>query len=361
MKFTETILIALKKIIYYNNYMMISKKKCTLIDVSKLARVSTATVSRVLNNSSSVSEDVKQRVLLAIHQLNYEKKITQKIIYKRSIGIIVPYINNPYISNLVSEVQNTLIDLEYDVIIMDSKNSPENTTNYIKKLIDYGVSGIVLIPTHSTDIAEDEIDSVKIPIVLLGRKIENCTLSFVGSEIYNGAYNGAKYLLSLGHREILFITGNLHETLNESSTSPDRECYLGFLEAINDIKVNKCKIRIIEGDYNLDKTFNETKIFLSKNNISAIFASGDVMAYGAYKAVTALGYKIPEDISIIGFDDLPLSSVMNLTSISKNSFSVGQNAGLLLHNYISQKIETPQEIIIKTNLCIRESCGINKN
>lgn len=338
------------------------RKKIVIDDVAKSAGVSTATVSRVINGYEGVSPDVVFRVNNAIEDLGYIKPVKPKdrSSLNRKIGIVVPSIQNPYSSNLVKEIQDTLENFGYSVFITDSKNDPDKSINCVNSLLACGVSGLIYIPTHVKCEQEKKLANLEIPIVYLGRKVEQNNICFVGSETFIGSYNGAKYLLSLGHEEILYITGNRENVTVASGYSVDMDGYSGFLKAYEEQGLKFNTKNLISGDYNLTTSFDHVKDVLSKRTFTAIFTSGDIMAYGAYKAVLSAGLTIPGDISILGFDDLPMSSVMDLTTVSQNAFGIGQNAGLLLHDLIENRKEAPQNIILPTHLCIRSSCGINR-
>lgn len=339
------------------------RKKIIIDDVAERANVSTATVSRVINGFEGVSQEITDRVNRAIEDLGYIRptKNRDKELDNRYVGIVVPQIQNPYSCNLINEIQNTLENFGYSVTIMDSKNDPLKATKHVDNLIKKGIAGLIYLPTHSESIEEETILKINIPVVFLGRKIGKDPVCFVGSETFQGTYNGANYLFSLGHKNILYVTGNTKNILDNNNTGTDKEGFNGFLKAHIERGLEFNYKNLISGDYNINTTAEEVEKLLDNREFSAIFTSGDVMAYGAYKAATNKGLRIPEDISILGFDDLPMSSILNLTTISQNAFGIGQNAGLLLHDLIEKRKEGPQEVILSTNICIRSSCGINRD
>lgn len=341
----------------------IPRKKIVIDDVARLANVSTATVSRVINGYEGVSSDVSYRVNTAIEELGYIKPIKPRDRgnENKNIGIVLPNIQNPYSSNLVKEIQDTLNNLGYSIFIMDSKNDPDKSIECVDKLIESGICGLIFIPTHTRNEQEKKLAEYDIPIVYLGRKIDLDNICFVGSETLTGSYNGANYLLSLGHKDILYITGNSQNVINNQEYSVDKEGYEGFVKAFEEKGLDFDENNLISGDYDMSTTYEQVKEKLLNRSFTAIFTSGDVMAYGAYKAVLNSGLSIPKDISILGFDDLPMSSVLDLTTISQNAFGIGQNAGLLLNDLLENRKNAPQEIILTTNLCIRSSCGICNN
>lgn len=336
------------------------RKKIVIDDVAKRANVSTATVSRVINGFEGVSPEVAERVNSAIEELGYIRPVKNRESVNRNVGIVVPHIQNPYSCNLINEIQDTLENFGYSVVIMDSKNEPNKSLKCVDTLVKTGVSGLIYIPTHSESPQEESLLTMDLPMVFLGRKIGEGRSCFVGSETFNGAYNGANYLFSLGHKDILYITGNTESILSDTGPSTDKEGFSGFLKAHKEKGIDFNYDNLVSGDYSISRTTDVVNSLLDNRNFTAIFTSGDVMAYGAYKAVINRGLTIPDDISILGFDDLPMSSVLDLTTISQNAFGIGQNAALLLHDLIEKRKQSPQEIILPTNLCIRSTCGICK-
>lgn len=340
-----------------------ARKKIVIDDVAKAAEVSTATVSRVINGYEGVSPDVISRVNEAIEDLGYIKpvKSKDKLNENRLIGVVLPNINNPYSSNLATEIQLTLDNLGYSLLMMDSQNDGDKSIAAVNTLIKSGITGLIYIPIHQKSKQEKVLSDLKIPIVYLGRRVDQKDTCFVGPETFTGSYNGANYLLSLGHKDILYVTGDRESVLNDKDSNEDKSRFNGFIKALEEKGMNYDTDYLVSGDYDMVISEDAVNKKLKEKKFSAIFASGDVMAYGAYKAVTNAGLRVPEDISILGFDDLPMSSVLNLTTVSHNAFGVGQNAGLLLHDMIEKRKVAPQEIILPTNLVIRSSCGISNS
>ncbi|MBN2618565.1 MAG: LacI family DNA-binding transcriptional regulator [Spirochaetales bacterium] len=330
-------------------------KKVTIEDVAIDAKVSIATVSRVINGFSGVSSDVIERVNKSINDLNYIKNSRIRTFDKKNtyIGVVIPNISNPYSSDLVKMVQDTLDNFGYNVIIMDSGNNDEKSVDSVYKLLNLGIKGLIYLPTHHENNFEKKLLKLSIPTVFLGRKIGKNT-NFVGCETSIGIYNGTKYLLSLGHINIAYITG-------DKKSEVDIDGLNGFLKAYNENDLMFDYDNLLYGDYNMDFTESIVKKMLLEKKVTAIMCSGDIMAYGALKAAKNLGISVPKDLSIMGFDDLPISSVLDLTTIAQNSFSIGQSAALLLDDLLEGRKTTPQEILLPTNIVIRSTCGLCNN
>lgn len=331
------------------------KKRVTLEDVAKRAGVSTATVSRVINGSAGVREDVVTLVEGVIKELEYQppgRKSNDET--QGAIGLVVPYIDNPYVSNIVSIVEKILEGLGYKTIMIDSRNIDSKSVESAFYLQGLGVKGIIYIPTHKRNKDELKLHDLNIPIVCIGRKIEGREVDFVGTETYNAAYNGCKYLISLGHRDILFVTGDSDAT----EGSVDHLGISGYRQALLDSGLEVREKTIISGDYEMKKTEESVLEYFSKHKPSAVFCSGDVMAFGVINCVKRLKLRIPEDVSVLGFDDLPISSVVGLTTIAQNTYSIGQNACLILDDKIKGRDRKTQELLFPTNIVFRNTCAL---
>lgn len=331
------------------------RKRITLEDVAKRAGVSTATVSRVINGSAGVREDVVTLVEEVIRDLEYQppgKKANDNT--QNSVGLVVPYIDNPYISNIVSIVENILEGLGYKTIVIDSRNINIKSVESAFYLQSLGVKGIIYIPTHKKNREELRLHDLNVPVVYIGRKIDGEKVDFVGTETYNAAYNGCRYLISLGHRDILYVTGDSDAT----EGSVDFLGITGYKQALLDSGMKVRDDYIISGDYEMKKTEEAVSEYLGEYKPSAVFCSGDVMAFGVINCLTKLKLKIPEDVSVLGFDDLPISSVVGLTTIAQNTYSIGQNACLMLDDKIKGRDRKTQELLFPTNIVFRNTCAL---
>lgn len=329
------------------------KKRVTLEDVANRAGVSTATVSRVINSSAGVREDVIQLVTSVIDELGYRSP-NRKSANRSVIGVVVPHIENPYISNAVSIIEKILDDMGYLTIVMDSYNDDLRSVDCAYYLKELGCDGIIYLPTHKKNREELRLHKIGLPIVFIGRKIDGDAVNFVGSETYNGAFNGCKYLISLGHREIIYITGDR----DAEEGSVDYLGVSGYKQALLDSGLEYKKEYVFSGDYDMEKSGNIILNNFEDLKPSAIFCSGDVMAYGVINALKQLKIEIPKEVSVLGFDDLPISSVVGLTTIAQNTYSIGQNACLILDDMIRGVGREAQELEFPTNIVFRDTCAV---
>ncbi len=327
------------------------KKTVTLNDLAIKANVSVASVSRVINNDRSVRPDIRIAVEKATKELQYQPKTRSKNGFTNRIGLLVPDITNPYFPLLIKGLTYAACFQDVSTILCNSDMNLETEADHIRGLIKAGVDGMIYIPfSEELNPTLNELVERKFPLVFLDREISTDEICSVTSDNEEGAYQATTYLLNLGHRNITFISG-----LPYLSTSVTR--LAGFRRGFADFGLQPREDLIIQGDTSLESGYRETAALLqAKMDFTAIFASNDMMAFGAWRALEESGYKIPDDFSIIGYDDIPFSSFMSLTTIAQPSYEIGRNALLLLMDLILGRRIAPQKMVLRDSLIIRKSC-----
>lgn len=323
-------------------------KKITLNYIAKKANVSVATVSRVLNGNSSVDEKIKNKINKIIHSDGYNIKKTNKI--KKIISVIVPDITNPFFANIIEGIENTANLYGYHIILSQFKEN-KDISNF-KDITNIGVSGYIIIPTvGSTKYFDDIVNNSNLPVIFLDRKAELENINYVGSDNEVGAYNATKYLIDLGHKNIIYMAG-------PKDISTEKERFSGFIKALNDNDIDFDYNKYYKiANFNFDESYNQMKdIIKSKLNYTAIFSACDIMCFGIKKATEEFGISIPNDISLIGYDNIPFSSIIGLTTVSSQAYEMGKNAVLSILNIISERITDNVNIILQPNIVIRNSC-----
>jgi LacI family transcriptional regulator len=326
------------------------RKPSSITDIARLAGVSTATVSRVINRQQNVQPKLRDRVESAMRLVNYLPLRKAPKLKGVTVGVIVPDISNPWFPLLIKGIENTARISSYSVILCDSDNDPEIERKQISTLLDRGVNGMIVIPTskdcnYLADLAADGY-----PIVFLDRNVPSSRSHYVTSDNEDGAYQATRYLLSLGHRSIAYLAGPL-----SINTEPIR--YAGFARALEESGIDPKGQVYLQGDYSFEKARRlVAELMGSGSQVTAIFASNDFMALGAREALSELELRVPEDISLMGFDDVPFSALLSLTTISQPAFDLGKNALILLGDVMNQRIEKPTEIMLPTRIVIRGSC-----
>ncbi|OHD28455.1 MAG: hypothetical protein A2V99_02940 [Spirochaetes bacterium RBG_16_67_19] len=330
-------------------------KAITIQEVAARANVSVATVSRVLNNNALVKAHLKRDVDKAIKDLGYEYKPSsigsRKGREPYRIAIILPNIANPFHALLLKGISNSALVTGADILIYNSDENLQTEKQFFSRIAHGNVQGVIYIP-FAPEIDPLVLDLIEkeFPLVFLDRALDREDICLVSSDNVEGAYQATTYLLNLGHRDIVFICGPAH-----FSTTSTR--FEGFAKGLEEHGLKVRKELVLHGDTTYEGALKETQDFLSRKvPFSAIFASNDLMALGAWRAVEEAGLRVPEDVSIIGYDEVPLSSYMSLTTIAQPSFEVGRNSIMLLIDLIEHRRAPPQRILLRDSLIIRKSC-----
>ena len=331
---------------------MESAKSSTIHDVAKLAGVSLSTVSRVLNDSASVSPQTRERVEAAITELQYEKSRAEglkPLQETNMVGLIVPDILNPFFPLLINGIEDVSKIHDYSLILCDAENDEALEGKQINTLCERGVDGIILIPASGATHVEKLVKK-GFPFVFLDRVVAWDGASDVTSDNAEGAYQAVKYLLKLGHQRIVLVTG-------PPDLSTEQARYAGIQRALAEEGIAVQEELHVCGNYKLEDAYRAvTGLLDQKIDFTAILATNDLMAFGAKKALEEHGLKIPDDISLVGYDDILFSAIISLTSVAQPTYEMGRNAMMLLLDLIHGRITTPQHIVLRPSMIIRGSC-----
>ncbi|WEG73355.1 LacI family DNA-binding transcriptional regulator [Vagococcus intermedius] len=333
--------------------------KLTIKDIANKAGVSITTVSQILNNKGSrFSEETRNKVLRIVAENNYKPDFFAKsMITKRSrtIGMIVPDVTDLFFSKLIEGVETYLNALGYMIILCNSKHSVELEKKSFEELMYRSVEGIIVATPNLLDPFIMEVCLRKkkdIPVVLvdMGKNTRNEGKLIV--EEYKGVHEGVSYLIKQGHRKIGFLreVGDYYQ-LSERIT--------GYLNCLEDYNIPYNPAYIEECFLTIQGGYEGTQKLLHKSNreITALVCSNDQMAIGAYQAIYEAGLKIPEDISVIGFDDLETGKYLApaLTTIHQPVFDIGFSAAKFAVDAIENPYVRIPNKIFPTQLVIRES------
>lgn len=302
----------------------------TMREVAKLAGVSVATVSRVLNQNGYVNQETEKRVREAIQQLNYKPNEVARSLYKKSsrtIGLIVPDISNPFFPELVRAVEDVMNIYDYTVILCNSDEKGEKEKEYIEILKQRYVDGLILTTNQLTS---EELSDINVPVVVLDRPLDHTFPSVVANN-YEGARMATRHLYEQGCRKIAHIQGPLH-VVNAV------ERFQGYQDEMKELGLWDSSL-VFTGNYQLKEAKEVTLQALMTKKIDGIFAGNDVMAAGALKAAQQVGMQVPNDIAIIGYDNIPLAEMTTpeLTTISQPIYDMGAIAARLLVKKIEGK------------------------
>lgn len=324
-------------------------------DVAKLANVSPATVSRVLRQPDLVSKETKQKVMEVIKELNYKPDMSASQLRTREtkiILVIVPDITSPFFSKVLRGIEHTAVENGYQVILGDTENDIEREKDYIDLLYRKQADGALLLTARMNKENLENL-SKKFPIVLACEYLDNLDIPTVSIDNVSSARKATEHLIQLGHTKIAHISGPMNIILS-------RDRLKGFQQAMthNHLKINPAFIQ--EGDYGIDSGYDQMMKLLSlDNHPDAVFVFNDEMALGAIKAIQDHGLIVPDDIAIVGFDNLKIASIFSplMTTIDQPKYEIGQKATKLLLTLMKGGTVEKKKFVLKDELIVRESCG----
>lgn len=331
----------------------------TLRDVAEKAEVSITTVSRVINNPEKVHSDTRERVQKAMRLLDYKpSRVAQRLRGTKGksklLGLIIPDIQNPFYSNIVRGIEDVAYGNNYAVILCNSDENPNKERFYLNVLRSEAVDGVILPPIHQYGKVVEEIIESGIPVICVDRKFAKEPVDTVVVNNQQGAYSAVSHLIEKGHRRIAIIT-----SMPKFSTFQERQ--EGYLNALKDNEIPKDEQLIREADPRSSEDAREiTKELLASDNPpTALFVTNNLMTLGAMNAIKELNFCIPNDISLIMFDDMPWATVVtpSLTAVKQPGYEMGRRAGELFF----QRVEDPEreivEVKLSPKLIVRESTG----
>lgn len=318
----------------------------TLNDIARLAGVSAVTVSYVLNNKNRVGEATKAKVLEAAKTLNYVPNRAAKMLASQStnhICLVISgpgygYLTNPYIYKLVNGINSSLDSAGYELTLRMA--TTENELMFIKGELNSNLyDGVLIWGTRMPDDDFIELFNQKKPVVSIARGHEDDQVNSISAEHYLAAYRMTEFLLNKGHKKIMFLG-----KLDNVKAAHERFC--GYKQALLDHNVDFQDNWAYAADYYLEESYQLIDKMPSVD-FDAIFAGSDLMAMGAMKALLKKGVKIPEDIAIAGFDNIPNSDMLPvpLTTVDTPIFELGENAASMLISLIKgEKVTTKHEL-----------------
>ncbi len=332
--------------------------RATIKDIADKAGVSITTVSLVLNGKElRIASSTKKKIIQIANELNYRpNKLAVGLITKKTntLGFIVPDISNSFFGELAKGAENEAAKCSYNIILSNTNDNPDKDLEYMDILLDRGVDAVIMVPSSSSvgEVSKkcyQLMEQCQKPFVLVDRIKIGDKYTGISIDHEMGGYLATKHLIDNGHEKIGCITGPLG-MLNS------RLRFLGYKKALENYKLPFHTKYVEEGNYHVeDGEVLAGNLF--KNGVTAIFAFNDLMAYGVYKAALKQGYRVPEDISVVGFDDLFYSGIMEvpLTTVRQPSYEMGEAAVRKIVELLSEPNAPNESILYKPELIIRNS------
>lgn len=334
-------------------------KSTTIIDVAKKAQVSVATVSRVVNGNYPVKDSTRRKVLEAIRDLKYIPNIqARELNTQRSsiIGIIVPSLFNTFFAEVVNGIESFTASSGYSLLLTYTKDNPISEKRCMNELLMRNVSGIINISPNTEKVASDFFDQIaeRMPMVFINSYVKRPAISYVNNDEQIGTKIALECLISLGHKNICFIRGDRSDSYEFKQNAYEeimrkmhnfREDYILNIGAGNSIEtVELTAEKVVE-------TLQE------KKEITAIFSCNDLMGIGAVNGCHRLGIKVPQDMSVMGFDNILLSNFIEpkLTTMDQNMMTLGWTAASLLMEKIANENKTSRQVVLQNTLVLRDT------
>jgi LacI family transcriptional regulator len=329
----------------------------TIKDVAREAGVNISTVSRALNNEYGVNPETRDLVFAVANRLNYRpNRVARGLVTGRShsLALVVSDIRNPFFADVARGAADAARSESCDLVLCNSDLDPVRQMEYVQSLLEKRVDGILMnsVAALSSD-EQKQLAECGVPIVLLNRSAASRAFSTVSADNEAGGALAAQHLLELGHRNIAHLTGpRQHGNLSDRTR--------GFVQALLAAPQPVTPI-VLHGAFHFEGGCELTTRLLDQHpEVTAIFAANDVMAFGAVRAVLDRGMRIPDDLSLIGFDNIEFSSIIHppLTTIHQPKYEMGQAAVEILLRLARDKTRrTPESRVLGVELIERQSCG----
>lgn len=339
-------------------------RRVTIHDIAKAANTSATTVSRVLAGTGyPVREQLKARVLKAVQELNYTPNVVAQSLKankSRDIGVIIPTITNPFYSNAVLGMEEEANRNNYNLLLCNTLRDPERELKYLQMLYEKQVKGIILSSVSENHRAIQEINNNGVNFVLLDQKVPNINCSFVGFDVHAGAKIGVKHLIKSGHKKIAFVTTPMTRWTR-------RMVLQGYRDALESagIEFDEKYVFISDQEEEREEEGYEVKAgravaaeFLKKkSDATAVLTVNDMMAFGFIQELNHKGIKVPEDISVMGFDDIPFASLFSpaLTTVCYPSYDTGKLAAKVLFEKLNEGNDFILNVKLEPRLVVRDS------
>lgn len=333
------------------------KKEPSLVDVARRAKVNISTVSRTINKTGKIGADTQARVFKAMKDLRYKPNRVARRLRMRDgsthlLGLIIPNIQNIFFADLARGVEDVAYRNNFAVLLCNYDEDPDKERFYLDVMQAESVDGIILPPIHETDPAVLQVVENGTPVVCVDRSLSSGNLDKVEVDNHSGAFAAVEHMIKQGHRRIGLIGG-------PADSSTGRERLRGYKDAhvAAGLAVKSELLRF--GDYKQQSGQRLTEELLAlASPPTALFVCNGLMTAGALESIAARGLKIPKQVAIVGFDELPLADVFNppLTMVRQPAYEVGKSAAELLLKRIEEPGRPATSLKLLPTLIIRKSC-----
>lgn len=322
--------------------------------VAKLAHVSIATVSRTINHIPSVNPKLAKRVWEAIRELNYFPNTQARALVSgrsRMLGLIVSEITNPFFPELIQGFEDVAVESGYEILIGSTNYEPDRMQRCIRRMVERNAEGVAVMTFGIEQPLLDQLAERKVPLVFVDFAPNRPGMSVLKVDYHHGIRQGVQHLAALGHRRIAFVSGPLRLHSAQSRLA-------AFRKALGECGIPVDEKLVVEGDHTMEGGMVAAeKLMVEKDLPTAILCSNDMLAIGVLHELAHSGVRVPDDVSIIGFDDIHMAAMMipPLTSIQMSRADLASAAVNALRGHLEGAPK--REYRIDTRLVVRESTG----
>jgi DNA-binding LacI/PurR family transcriptional regulator len=324
--------------------------------VAQLANVSIATVSRTINHNASVNPKMANRVWEVIRELNYLPNTQARALVSgrsRLLGLIVSEITNPFFPELIQGFEDVAVEHGYEILIGSTNYDPERMKSCIRRMVERKAEGVAVMTFGIEEPLLDQLADRKIPLVFVDVGPERPGISLLRVDYHHGIRQGVQHLAALGHRDIAFVTGPL-------SLHSAHSRLAAFQRAMQECGIVVDTRWIVEGDHTMEGGIAAAEKLLTGARLpTAVMCSNDMTAIGVLHKAYRAGLRVPDDLSIIGFDNIHITqmTIPPLTTIQMSCFDLAREAVMALRAHVEQTPAPKRDYPIETQLVVRETTG----
>lgn len=332
--------------------MLDKKMPVTIRDVARRAGVGVGTVSRVLNGSPSVSPATREKVQAAISALDYHPNPSARRLSlgkTLTIGVIAPFFTRPSVVERLRGIESVLAETEYDLVVYNVESAPRYETYFQERSRRERVDGLIVISLRPPEAHAQRVLESGAPTILVD--ISHAGFSQVIIDDVDGGRKATQHLLDLGHRRIGFLSDYGDSTFHFTA---NRDRYTGYVRALEDADIDLRPHYTVHGEHSRESAYELASQLLTLDEPpTAVFATNDTLATGVLEAAEEQGLDVPDDLSVIGYDDIEMAEYLNLTTIRQQLFESGVTGGELLLEAIASPPDGPRCILLPTELVTR--------
>jgi LacI family transcriptional regulator len=324
-------------------------------DIAREARVSVVTVSRALNNKPDINKETKEHILDIAEKLNYTPNVlAQSLVTKdtRTIGVIIPNARDPFYALVIDGISNETAKRAFGIFLCNSHEDPDEELDLIKSLIGKQVNGMLIYPLQEDNRYINQLKGSPVPFVFLNRHSDELQSDYVMNDNYHGSFLAIDHLIKKGHKKFVYICA-------KPTASSGHERIEGCQEALRKNGLPNSSLRVITCDETIESCYKLVKRLISENgDLEAMYVWDDRLAIGARKALFEANIRIPEDVALVGYDDIEVSEYLYppLTTVRQPTFQIGQLAArILIDKFESENHTEFKQIVLKPELVIRDT------